>query len=203
VTAERPRRQPLLSDEPTVELITKARGGDREALEALLQRCVPSLTRWAHGRLPASARGSMDTGDLVQEAVMRAIGRLDTFEPRHVGAMQAYLRQSVINRIIDEVRRVTRHPSSPFEPELEIPSAEDSPLDAAIAGETYDRYRAALATLKPRERKIVVARVELRWGTDGVAAHFGFATPDAARMAATRALERLAKAMQAANPKTS
>src|SRR5207249_4548259 len=66
VTNGQASRLSLLSDEPTVELVLKARGGDRAALEALVQRCIPSLTRWAHGRLPMSARGSMDTGDLVQ-----------------------------------------------------------------------------------------------------------------------------------------
>mgnify|MGYP003694192791 CR=1 FL=1 len=43
-------------------------------------------------------------GDLVQEAALRVLGNPDTFEPRHVGAMQAYRGQSVINRICDEVR---------------------------------------------------------------------------------------------------
>src|SRR3954465_14703004 len=101
-----PPLDPLLSDEPTIELVIKARAGDRMAVEALLQRCLPQLKRWAHGRLPASARGSIDTGALVQEAALHAIQRLDVFEPRHVGAMQAYLRTSVMNRIRDEIRRV-------------------------------------------------------------------------------------------------
>ena len=108
----------LLSDEPTIELVVKARRGDRLAVEALLQRSIPSLKRFAHGRLPAAARGSLDTGDLVQETVLHVLRRLDTFEPRHVGAMQAYLRQSVINRIRDEVRRIARHPSPSELPRL-------------------------------------------------------------------------------------
>src|SRR5215510_10192495 len=98
----------LLSDEPTLELIIRAKGGDHSAVDAILQRCLPPLTRWAHGRLPAAARGALDTGDLVQEAAINAIKRLDSFEPRHVGAMQAYLRQAVINRIRDEMRKLGR-----------------------------------------------------------------------------------------------
>jgi len=97
-----PEGPSLLSDEPTIELVLQARGGDRMALESLLERCLPPLKRWAHGRLPAHARGSLDTGDLVQEAALHVLARLDKFEPRHVGAMQAYLRMSVINRIRDE-----------------------------------------------------------------------------------------------------
>ena len=103
-TSVRRRRNadPLLSDESTMELIIKARAGDRMAVEALLQRCLPDLKRWAHGKLPVAARGAIDTGDLVQDAARVALRRLHVFEPRHVGAMQAYLRQSVINRIRDE-----------------------------------------------------------------------------------------------------
>src|SRR5262245_2848540 len=98
----------LLSDEPTVELVAKAQRGDRAAIEALMQRCLPALRRWAHGRLPPAARGYIDTNDLVQDAAFNAIRHLDTFEHRQVGAMQAYLTRSVINRIRDEVRRITR-----------------------------------------------------------------------------------------------
>src|SRR5687768_12334457 len=105
-----PATEVLLSDEPTIELVIKAKDGDRMALEALLERCLPSLRRWAHGRLPASARGALDTEDVVQESALHVVRRLHAFEPRHVGAMQAYLRQSVLNRIRDEIRRVGRRP---------------------------------------------------------------------------------------------
>ena len=189
---------PLLSDEPTIELVIRARAGDRLAVEALLQRCLPALKRWAHGRLPPSARGSLDTGDLVQEAALHALGRLDVFEPRHVGAMQAYLRLSVINRIRDEVRRVTRHPAAEELPP-DHPSDATSPLEAAIAAESYERYRQALERLKPRDRKMVVARVEVQWSLAEITQHFGLRTADAARMAVTRALRRLSAHMGTGN----
>jgi hypothetical protein len=65
---------PPLSHEPTIELVARACGGDMPAMEALLQRCLPPLKRWAHGRLPPAARGRMDTGDLVQEAALHVLG---------------------------------------------------------------------------------------------------------------------------------
>ena len=188
----------LLSDEPTVELIMRARTGDAAAVEAILQRCLPSLKRWAHGRLPAAARGHLDTGDLVQDAAMNAIARLDTFEPRHVGAMQAYLRQSVMNRIRDEVRRFTRRPT-PVELPEDYKSEEPSPEEHAIREQTYARYRAAMNTLKPRERELVIARVEAQWSAAEIAEHFGFNTVDGARMAVNRAMQRLGVAMKEQN----
>ena len=182
----------FLSDEPTLELVVRAQGGDRGAVEALLQRCLPSVKRWAHGRLPAIARGSLDTEDLVQESAMHVLRRLDAFEPRHVGAMQAYLRQSVINRIRDEVRRIGRQPP-PVELPEELPGDRTSPLELAIQSEAYDRYRRALTTLTPRERELIVARIEIQWSLGEIAQRFGMRTLDGARMAVTRAVKRLTK----------
>ena len=180
----------LLSDEPTIELVLSARKGDRAALEALLERCLPSLKRWAHGRLPAHARGTLDTGDLVQEAAMHVLARLDKFEPRHVGAMQAYLRMSVINRIRDEIRKVGRRPET-MELTVEPPADVTSPLEAAIREEAYERYRSALDKLRTRDREMVVARVEVQWTIQEIAHRFGMPSVDAARVAVSRSLKRL------------
>jgi RNA polymerase sigma-70 factor (ECF subfamily) len=180
----------LLSDEPTIELVIKARGGDRQAVEALLERCLPSLKRWAHGRLPMGSRGALDTSDLVQETALHVIQRLDKFEPRHVGAMQAYLRQSVINRIRDEVRKVSRHPA-PVELPEDLEADRTTPLESVIRSEAYQRYRDALGKLSSKEREMIVARVEVQWSLGEIAQRFGMSTVDAARMAVSRALKKL------------
>src|SRR5262245_32208630 len=54
-----PERPILLSDQPTMELIVRAKTGDGDAIEALLQRCLPALKRWVHGKLPPAARGTL------------------------------------------------------------------------------------------------------------------------------------------------
>jgi RNA polymerase sigma factor (sigma-70 family) len=185
----------LLSDEPTIELVVKARAGDRGAVEALLQRCLPQLKRWAHGRLPKAARESLDTADIVQDVALHALRRLDTFEPRHVGSMQAYLRQSVINRIRDEVRRIGRHPA-PVELPEDLVSDQTSPLELTIKAETYQRYRHALTHVKPRDREMIVARIEVQWSVEEIAQHFGLRT-EAARLAVKRALRRLSAELKA------
>jgi RNA polymerase sigma factor (sigma-70 family) len=186
----------LLSDKPTIELVMQARGGDQLALEALLQRSLPRLRRWARGRLPVAARGSIDTEDLVQDAAMNAVARLDTFEPRHVGALQAYLRRSVINRIRDEIRRLGRRPVAE-ELSEHLASHDASPQEVAMQKETYARYRDALERLRSRDRELVVARLEAQWTLAELRQQFGFATSAAARMALTRALNRLDAQMKA------
>jgi RNA polymerase sigma-70 factor, ECF subfamily len=186
----RDERGVLLSDEPTIELVVRAQDGDRRAVEALLQRSLPQLRRWAHGKLPPAARGKLDTGDLVQETVLHLLRRLDTFEPRHVGAMQAYLRQSVMNLIRDEVRRIGRHPA-PSELPPDMPSDLRSPYEEAVRVEDVYRYHVGLSKLPSRDRELVVARIEAQWTYDEIANRFGMPSSDAARMAVTRALKRL------------
>jgi RNA polymerase sigma factor (sigma-70 family) len=179
----------LLSDEPTIELVIRAREGDGAAVEAILERCLPKLRRWAHGRLPSAVRGYMDTGDLVQETALHVLARLENFEVRHVGAMQAYLRTSVVNAVRDAVRRIGRSPAAVELPD-DLRSREDSPLEAAIREETYQRYRGALAKLRPRDRELIISRIDLQWTPVEIAAHFGLSAATARRVI-TRALRRL------------
>src|SRR6187397_619210 len=84
--------------ESTFHLIERARAGDREALERLFARHLKPLQRWARGRLPKWARDLADTDDLVQDTLAQTFKKIGDFEPRHVGALQAYLRQAVLNR---------------------------------------------------------------------------------------------------------
>jgi Sigma-70, region 4. len=48
-----------------------------------------------------------------------------------------------------------------------------------------------LTTLNARDRQLVVARIEAQWTHDEIARHFAMRTSDAARMAVSRALQRL------------
>jgi RNA polymerase sigma-70 factor (ECF subfamily) len=169
--------------------VVRARGGDRDAVEALLQRCLPGLRRWAHGRLPPAARASLDTQDLVQETVLHVLRRLDHFEPRHVGAMQAYLRQSVINRIRDEVRKVSRHPSS-VELPADLMSDRTSPLEWRCSRRRISTTARRSAAELARSRAGGGAHRGAVVGGE-IAKRFEMPTPDAARMAVGRALKRL------------
>jgi RNA polymerase sigma factor (sigma-70 family) len=157
----------------------------------LLQRCLPQLKQWAHGRLPMAARGRFDTVDLVQDAALDVVARLHVFAPQHVGAMQAYLRRAVINRIRDEMRRVTRRPPHTILPDNH-PSDGITPLDVAIRRQKDERYREALGHLTPKDRELIVARIELQWSFTEITQRFGLPTVGAARMAVKRAQQRLA-----------
>lgn len=181
---------PLGSMESTLDILARAKTGDRFAVDLLFQRIIPSLRRWARGRLPTFARGMADTQDVVQDAVFRTLHNLDNFEPRHQGALQAYLRQAVANRIRDEIRQSTRHPA-PSELTEALQDAGPTPLERAIGVQGLERYDAALTRLRPSDREAIVARMELQQSYEEVAVALGKPTPEAARAAVTRALARL------------
>ena len=176
----------------TLSLLTRARNGDNQALEDLLARYRPALSRWAAGRLPIAARDLVDTSDLVQETLLGTFKRLESFEHRGEGALYAYLRQAVLNRIRDELRKSQRRPER-IDLDEGHPDQGASPLEAAIGREGVERYEAALQRLGEGERDLIVARVELGLTYGEMADVLGKSSPDAARMAVGRALARLAE----------
>jgi RNA polymerase sigma-70 factor (ECF subfamily) len=189
-----PAETPAVDPEATVHLLERVRAGDADALDRLYRRYLPSLRRWAHGRLPRLARALCDTDDLVQDTLMQTLRRLDAFEPRFDGALQAYLRQALVNRVRDQLRRAAVAPAPGTVPE-DYPAALASPLEQAIGGELAARYEAALERLRPEERELIVARVEMGDSYQQIAEALGKSSPDAARMAVARALVRLAEEM--------
>lgn len=187
--------------ESTFSLIERARAGDSEALDRLFARHRKPLQRWASGRLPMWARDIADTEDLVQETLFQTFKRIGDFEPRRVGALQAYLRQAVLNRIREEFRRKGRRPDATDLDDIPVDS-DQSPLEQAIGREAVDRYEQALARLKPEEREAIIARVEMGYTYEELAEALGKPTPDAARKTAQRALVRLAEEMKGGSART-
>jgi RNA polymerase sigma factor (sigma-70 family) len=179
----------------TFALIERVKRGDQVALERLFARLLPPLQRWASGRLPKWARDLADTDDLVQDSLLQTFKRIEAFDPQRVGALQAYLRQAVLNRLRDELRRKGRQPPATDLDGVQLEAAE-SPLEEAIGAESVARYEEALARLKPEEREAIVARIEMGYDYVELAEALGKPTPDAARKAAQRALVRLAEEMR-------
>ena len=186
---------PEPDEEHTSDLLDRARAGDREALDQLFARHLPILRRWATGRLPLWARDLADTADLVQDTLIDTLKHLDRFEYRGDGALQAYLRQAVINRIRNELRRLARRgPAGALDSAIQDQGT--SPLEAAIGEQTMAQYDAGLDRLSPEQCEAVIARVELGLSYDEIAKVLGKPTANAARMTVVRALLRLAEEMK-------
>jgi len=178
----------------TVEILERAQRGDRSALLILLERAAPAVRRWARGRLPQMARSEADTEDVVQDAILKTLKGLNTFQHRTVGGLQAYLRTSVINRIRDLIRASGRRGAT--EVLDDVQDSRPTPLEAVIMSEKVDRFLAALQQLKPADRQVIIWRMELGYPVDEIAVRLG-KSKAAAGMTVTRAVARLASALKA------
>jgi RNA polymerase sigma-70 factor (ECF subfamily) len=178
----------------TVELLRQASRGDRDAMNRLFERLAPPLQRFARGRLPGWARGMVDTTDLVQETLLSTYHVVERGDALDDGAIHAYVRKALKNRIIDELRKVNRRPAL-AEMDRSYEGDVASPLEQAIGAEALDRYESALGRMKESERDAVIARIELGLSYADIATMLGRPSADAARMTVSRALVALAEVM--------
>jgi len=179
----------------SITLFYQAREGDQASLDHLYRRYLPRLSRWATGRLPAKARDLQETGDLVQEALLAFLGRMEGFEPRHDGSLMAYLCLAIMNRIRDAYRGANRRPARTDVDSDELAHSDQSPYELCVDAETRRRYAAALERLNEDDRTAVVLKVELAYGPTEIAQAMNKSSPDAARMFTQRAISKLAKEM--------
>ena len=164
------------------------------AARDLMERALPSVRRWARGRLPEYARGGADTEDVVQDAFLRTFKQLRRFRHHTVGALHAYLRQSVINRIRDMIRG-SRRRAIEFDADADPADWRPSPLERAILRERVEHFLQALTKLRPADRQVVVWRLELGYTPAEIAARLG-KSEAAAAMTVSRAMARLDKELE-------
>lgn len=186
------RSEDELSDS-TLHVLARAQDGDELAAKILIERALPSVRRWARGRLPRYARSDADTEDVVQDVFLRTLRRIKRFQHRTVGGLQAYLRQAVVNRVRDLIRGSKRHVTGTGV-DSEPRDWKPSPLEAAIMREQLDHFLEALRRLRPADRQVIVWRIELGYTADEIATKLG-KSKAAAGMTVTRAMTRLAKEM--------
>ena len=185
--------------EATARLLERVRSGDHAAREDLAARYLPMLRQWSHGRLPQIARDIADTDDIVQVALIKALNRVESFVPQREGAFLAYLRTAVFNSVRDELRRIARRPGRDgFDDKL--PSPEPSLVERAIGREMLEAYETALTALPEEHQEAVIMRVEFGCTYGEIAEALGKPTANAARMTVSRALVRLAEAMDEHRP---
>jgi RNA polymerase sigma-70 factor, ECF subfamily len=178
--------------ESTTELLAQVRGGDQDALERLLRIYGPLLARWAHGRLPNTARGLSDTEDLVQITLIRVLGKLGTFEEQHPGAFLAYLRRGLLNNLRNEIRHASHRPRGE-PPDVDLRAPGPSPLEQTIGVRALEAYEAALEQLTDDQKAAVTLRLEMGCKHEEIASLLGKPSANAARMLVARGLVRLAE----------
>jgi RNA polymerase sigma-70 factor (ECF subfamily) len=159
----------------TTELLARARAGDKAALEALFSRHRERLRRMVETRLDRRLQARVDASDVIQDAYVELVTRLDEYlrDPRLPFFL--WLRLVVGERLLkihrhhlgtqmrDAGREISLYRSA-------LPAASStalaahllgkhtSPSQAAVRAERLLRLQEALNTLDPMDREILSLR---------------------------------------------
>jgi RNA polymerase sigma-70 factor (ECF subfamily) len=137
--------------------VREAQSGSADALERLFRAHWPGAHRAAYLVVHDAAAAE----DIAQEAFLAAVRALDRFDRRRPFA--PWLHRIVVNRAIDWARART------LRRELDAESAPEPAAAEASSGEHAHELAAALATLSPEHRAVIVLRYLLDYSPGEIA----------------------------------
>lgn len=169
----------------TKDLLDCVKGGDRDVLNHLLDRYYTRVCAVVHRCLPAAMRPRYDTGDVVQEAMVRVLKGVDSFEYRNEGSFFSWICTATERALIDLIRHATRQRRDPGQ-EVRLdasnvpqPAApEKGPGERAMEHDEYERVMAGLDRLPDEQRRLILYREygRLSWKELGEAVNTPMAT---------------------------
>ena len=134
-----------------LDLVTRAREGDREAFGVLYDTYVQEVYRF----LLSKTHKKEDAQDLVSETFIKALNNIASFSPKRNTSFRAWLFTIANRSFIDSTRK--RQDASLEN--VEEPIAKDSPVHNAEQSLLSDALQRALATLNDTQRETIILRI--------------------------------------------
>jgi RNA polymerase sigma-70 factor, ECF subfamily len=170
--------------------IRAAQGGSDEALEQLYRHHWP----WAHRAAYLVVHDAAAAEDIAQEAFLAAIRSLERFDRRR--PFGPWLNRIVVNRAIDWARARSLRSETAANPEVDSPTPGQPDLPEPSSAVYSDDTVAALRTLSPEQRALIVLRYLLEY-TPGEIADVLELPRGTVNSRLRRGLDRLATEMEA------
>jgi RNA polymerase sigma-70 factor (ECF subfamily) len=154
----------------TQGLLERIRAGDRAAFEQLFARHQVYLHRLVELRLDPRLRPRVDASDVVQEAQLEALSRLDAYLERPALPFRLWLRQIAFDRTLKARRHHLGAARRALDREVQLPEQSSlvlarrllaggpSPSRQVSEREMARRLREAVARLPEADREVVVLR---------------------------------------------
>jgi RNA polymerase sigma-70 factor (ECF subfamily) len=162
-------RRPLREDPGVVPqrlsdpiLVTRAKNGDRPALEELCSRHAPKVERLARHLL----RDPEDARDAAQEALAKVCVRLGQF--RGDSQFSTWLHRLVVNTCRDVAERQRARTHEALADDLRA-GPDDDPARAAGISELRRELCDSLAEISPREAQVIVLKDALGYSFEEIA----------------------------------
>lgn len=201
---------PVEGEEELAELLAKVRGGDQQALAELFARHRDRLRRMVQLRLDHRLAGRVSPSDVLQEAYIDAVKRIDHYFEKPDQPFFGWLRLVVGQRIADVHREhlaqkrdvgqeVAIHRGGPGADSACLAAcllgSGTSPSHAAARTESFDRLEGALAQMDPLDREVLALRHFEELSNAETAEILGI-QPAAASKRYVRALARLKQILE-------
>jgi RNA polymerase sigma-70 factor, ECF subfamily len=163
-------REEQFDSAETMALLGRIRAGDREAFEQLFALHHAYLVRLVELRLESRLRSRVDPADVVQEAYLEALTRLDAYMKRPVLPFRLWLRQIARDRVLKTRRQHLGAAKRDLDREVALPEGSSlmlaqqlqmrgsSPSQQLDHHELARRLRSAVAQLAEADREVVVLR---------------------------------------------
>jgi len=185
-------------------LLHDTQQGDGEALDALLQRHLPSLRVFCRLRINRFLRQRESEMDVVQSVCRELLGHLEGFEYRGDGQFRNWLYVAVLNKLREKEKyyRAQKRDSArerSLDRESVLAQAYDSvftPSHHAMAHERVQLLEAAFDQLPEHCREVITLAKVARLSQEEMARAMGRSVASA-RNLLTRALVRLSAVMEA------
>ncbi len=177
----------------TSELFLETRRGAPGAADAFYERCARKLLPLIRLRMGRSLRSEIDSRDVLQSVMLKAVPRLDQVEdPRRVMAWLARIAENEIRDQADYRQRQMRDAArrAPLEDAADVPAPIRQALSQAIANQQLARVEDALESMTLAEREIIVLRKLEELPFAEIGRRLG-KSEDACRMAFARAMAAL------------
>lgn len=143
-------------------LVTRAKDGDRQALEALCARHAPKVERLARHLL----RNPDDASDAAQEALAKVCVRLKQF--RGESQFSTWLHRLVVNTCRDAAERRATRNHEPLDDDLRA-GPDDDPVRAAGMSELRRELCDSLAGISAQQAQVVVLKDTLGYSFEEIA----------------------------------
>jgi RNA polymerase sigma-70 factor (ECF subfamily) len=190
----------------THDLLAQVASGDAEALERLLERYRPGLHAFVEARFDPHLRSRMDPSDVVQEAQLEVVRRMDDFLKRRPMPFHLWVRKTAYERLLNLRRDHRKRARRSVDREVPLPERSSlllarpllaggpSPSQQLAAREFADRVARAVAQLPELDREILLMRHAEELPYEEIACLLEI-EPAAARKRYGRALIRLQKVL--------
>jgi RNA polymerase sigma-70 factor, ECF subfamily len=174
-------------------LAAAALGGDRAAMERLLEAIRPLVVSYCRARLGRQDCSYASADDVAQDVCFAVLTALRSY--RNQGRpFMAFVYGIASHKVADAHRSAARNKAQPVPMLPDLPDLGDQPEQRAMRGELSSWMARLMGTLPPKQRDILVLRVVLGLSAEETADAIG-STPGAVRVSQHRALNRLRKAV--------